>query len=227
MKDIKVRFNYDMSTFEENVKKLIDDIQSETVELIKNAAVVFANAAAKWTPPRKNGSPSMTIEKEKYLRPYYVLSVLIQGGYEGVGASEIDKAQFKNGMKFKILNTKHNRQKNAPAYAYCKTKGELNRLRKIKNRGLAKAMWGKSLDSIGMNVPIGIQRLLNKSPNLESLPYSHTELEKEEDSVAVTIENRAENIEKYAKPAEAYGYKKVQQELRHRLAALARKERKL
>ena len=88
LKDVKIKFNYSLESFEENVKKLMTDIQEETVDIIKNSAVVFANAAAKWTPPRKGDDPSMTIEKEKYLRPYYVLSVLIQGGYAGVGTRE-------------------------------------------------------------------------------------------------------------------------------------------
>ena len=227
MKDIKVKLDFDTKDFEEKSKALMAEIKGESEEIVKHSAVVFANAAAKWTPPRKNGSLSLVIPNDKYMRPYAVLSILIQGGYDGLQATEIDKIQYQNGMKFKIYNTKKNKTSRAPAYAYCRTKGELKKLRRIANRGLAKAMWGKSLSQIGVNVPIGIQRLINKSPALAGLDYSTTEMHVEDDSVYVTIENRATDIEKYAAAAEAYGYRKVAAELKHRLAALAIKERDL
>ena len=223
MNNFKVRMKYDMKDFEEKARKLMDDINLEAQDIVKKSAVVFANAAAKWTPPRSGNSPSLTIPKEKYERPFVVLSALIAGQYQGLTATDIDKAQYRNGMKFKIYNTRKNKQERAPAYAYCRTKGELKKLRRIAHRGLAKVMWGKSLDTIGINVPIGIQRLINKSPALEGLSYSDTTFEAEGDKTSVTIKNSASDIEKYAKSAEKYGYDKAMLELKHRLTALAKK----
>ena len=223
----KVKMQYDMKDFEQKANKLVQDVMSESEEIVKHSAVVFANAAAKWTPPRKDGSMSLNIPKEKYERPFVVLSKLIAGEYDGLYATEIDRAQYQRGMKFKIYNTKKNKPERAPAFAYCKTKGELKRLRRIAHRGLAKVMWGKSLDQIGVNVPIGIQRLINKSPALETLDYSDTELTNEADKVSVTIKNSASDIEKYASAAERYGYDKAMSELQHRLAAIAKREQNI
>lgn len=224
MKDFRVRLDYDMKDFEKKAKALIDEINVESVDIMKNSAKVFANAAARYTPPKK-GESSMTIPKEKYLRPFVDLRVLVAGGCEGLTATEIDRAQLKRGMRYKIYNTKNRSMRKAPAYAYCKTKGDLKKLRQIKTRGLAKVMWGKSLDDIGIAVPPGIQRLISKSPDLGGLPYSETKLEQNGDTTTATIENKATNIERFAKRAEEYGYRIAMAELRHRLAALAAKQR--
>lgn len=222
MKDFKVKMKYDLHEFEKKAQELMNDISSQSEEILKRSTVAFVNAAAKWTPPRKNG-PSMTIPKEKYERPFVVLSKLIAGEYDGLTANEIDKIQFRNGMRFKIFNTRKHKETHAPAYAYCKTKGELKKLRRIAHRGLAKVMWGKSLDQIGMNVPIGIQRLINKSPALANLNYSSTEFNSEEGKATVTIKNDATDVEKYARNAEQYGYKSAMAYLRNALTALAKK----
>lgn len=106
MKDFKVRMKYDMKDFEEKAKKLMDDINLEAQDIVKKSAIVFANAAAKWTPPRKGGSPSLTIPKEKYERPFVVLSALIAEQYPGLTATDIDKAQFKKRNEVQDLQHK-------------------------------------------------------------------------------------------------------------------------
>lgn len=227
MRDFKIGMRYGMGDFEEKAKRLMDDISLESQDIIRRSAVVFANAAAKWTPPRRGGSPSMTIPKEKYERPFVLLGALVAGGYPGLAATDIDRAQLKRGMKFKVYSTKKHQQSKAPAFAYCRTKGELKRLRRIANRGLAKAMWGKSLATIGVNVPLGIQRLIGKSPALAGLDYSETALETRDAKVSVTITNSASDVEKYASAAERYGYDRAMAELRHRLAAIAKRGQKL
>ena len=228
MRDFKIGMRYGMGDFEEKAKRLMDDISLESQDIIRRSAVVFANAAAKWTPPRRGGSPSMTIPKEKYERPFVLLSALVAGGYPGLAATDIDRAQLKRGMKFKVYSTRKSQQQSkAPAFAYCKTKGELKRLRRIANRGLAKAMWGKSLATIGVNVPLGIQRLIGKSPALAGLDYSETALETRDAKVSVTITNSASDVEKYASAAERYGYDRAMAELRHRLAAIAKRGQRL
>lgn len=227
MRDFKIGMRYGMADFEEKAKRLMDDISLESQDIIRRTAVVFANAAAKWTPPRRGGSPSMVIPKEKYERPFALLSALVAGGYPGLAATDIDRAQLKRGMKFKVYNTKRHKQSKAPAFAYCRTKGELKRLRRIATRGLAKAMWGKSLATIGANVPLGIQRLIGKSPALAGLDYSETALETHGAKVSVTITNSASDVEKYASAAERYGYDRAMAELRHRLAAIAKRGQRL
>ena len=79
MKDIKVKMNYDVSDFEEKAKKLMENIREESPEILKRTVVVFANAAARFTPPL-NGNKN-TIPKEKYYRPFVNLLGLVQGKY--------------------------------------------------------------------------------------------------------------------------------------------------
>lgn len=71
--------DYDVSEFEEKANKLMDDIRAESPEILKRTVVVFANAAARFTPPL-NGNKN-TIPKEKYYRPYVSLLGLVQGKY--------------------------------------------------------------------------------------------------------------------------------------------------
>ena len=87
--DFRVRMGYGMGDFEEKAKRLMDDISLESQDIVRRSAVVFANAAAKWTPPRRGGSPSMTIPKEKYERPFVLLSVLVAVGQMGKAQSVI------------------------------------------------------------------------------------------------------------------------------------------
>ena len=71
--------DYDISDFEEKAKKLMENIREESPEILKRTIVVFANAAARYTPPL-NGN-KMTIPKEKYYRPFVSLRGLINGQY--------------------------------------------------------------------------------------------------------------------------------------------------
>ncbi len=215
----KVNFKYDLSSFNENVKRVIADIREETGEILKKSAVVFVNAAAKQTPPDIH---SYTIKKERYERAFYVLIRLVRGGYHRVHATEEDREMLKQGMVYKVVDSRTRK-----AVGYCKTKQELKKLRRIETRGLSKVMWGKSLSEIGLPIPIGIQRLMNKSPLLKSLPYSKTSFYKQEESQTVEVTNKASKIENFGRSAEAAGQRAVARELRWRLKAIADKERKI
>ena len=144
-------------------------------------------------------------------------------------ATQIDLGQLKRGMVYKVFNTKRqSKMERAPAFGYCKTKYDLERMRRIKHRGLAKAMWGKSLNQIGLQIPLHIQRLMShaNSPALEELNYSSTKLTEDPaaDTVTVEVENKAENIERYAEVARNRAYEIAWIELQHRLSAIANKE---
>ena len=226
MKDFKVKIDYNTTEFVDKTDKLIEEIKEQSKDILKRSALVFANAAAKYTPPMK-GNGSMNIPNEKYLRPYVYLKDLVEGNIDGMSATEIDKHQLRNGMKYKILNDKNGNYRRAPAFAYCRTASDLKKLRRIKTRGLAKAMWGASLTNIGVNIPVGIQRLINKSPDIGGLPYSKTTMGEDQSGCWVTVENMAKNISNYAMNAERKGFDVAMKELRFRLAAIANKERKV
>ncbi len=221
MKDIKVKFNYDTSDFEQKAKEAAKEIREDTLETVKYCAKVFANAAAKYTPPSIGKS---SIEKKYYERPYLVLIRLLRGGYGKYKATEEDREQFNNGMVYKVLDTRKGR---STTFAYCKTKGQLKQLRRIANRGLSRVMWGKNLEDINVNVPAVITRLIGKSQNLERLDFNENKLINDGDAVGVEIENKVANVERYARFAEKKGYDKVRSALAVRLRIIAEKQKNL
>lgn len=221
MRDVKVKFSYDMSDFEQKANQAAKDIKDDTVETVKYCANVFSNAAAKYTPPSIGKN---SIEKKYYERPFLVLIRLIRGGYAGKTASEEDREQYKNGMVYKVLDT---RKGKSDTFAYCRTKGQLRQLRRIANRGLSRVMWGKDLEEIGVKVPAAITRLIGKSPNLTKLDFNDNRMETNDDVVEVEIENDVANIERYARFAEKKGYDKVRSALAVRLKIIAEKQRNL
>jgi hypothetical protein len=225
MKDVKVKFDYSLSDFVEKANKVISDTQKESVNIIKQCASAFANGAQKFSPPciGKN-----SIEKKFYERPFLVLLRLIRGGYAGMSASQDDIQQFRNGMIYKVLNTKSPlTYRSNVAFGYCKTKGQLKKMCRIENRGLGRVMWGKNLDEIGVNVPSTIQRLLNKSRNLNSLDFNKNTLIENNDSVSVEIENKASYFERWGRFAEKKGYENANKTLKIRLRLIAERHKEL
>ena len=225
MKQIKCKFDYDLKDFVAKANKVIKDTQEESVDIIKQCATAFANGAQKFSPPciGKN-----SIEKKYYQRPFLVLIRLIRGGYAGMTANQEDIQQFRNGMIYKVLDTKSPlKYKSNVAFGYCKTKGQLKKMCKIENRGLGRVMWGKNLDEIGVNVPSTIQRLINKSRNLNSLDFNKNTLTETDSSVSVEIENKASYSERWGRFAEQKGYQNAQKTLGIRLRLIAQRNKEL
>ena len=222
MNDYNIKLKFDTEDLDKKIEQVVERTREHAIETLRHSAKVFANAAAKHTMPNKG---YLTIPKAKYNRPYVNLRALVAGKIQGLRATEIDLGQLKNGMMFKIFNTrKTSNLRRAPVYKYCRSKEELVTLRRIENRGLAKVMWGKSLEQIGSNVPVAIQRLISKSPHLGSLDLSRTSFEEKDNEISVVIENKAYDIERYADYARNEGYKAALNEMKHRLAAEMRKE---
>ena len=63
-------------------------------------------------------------------------------GYAKFKATDDDKAAFKQGKVYKVVNTKAG-AKPGQTFAYCKTKQEVKRAKKIETRGLSRVMWRK------------------------------------------------------------------------------------
>lgn len=225
MKDVRVRFDYNMSDFVKKANEFIKDAQNESVKIVQACASAFANGAQKFTPPSIGKN---SIEKKYYQRPFLVLIRLIRGGYAGMAASQEDIQQFRNGMIYKVLDTRYpNKKRSNVAFGYCKTKGQLKKLCKIETRGLSRVMWGKSLEDIGVKVPTTIQRLLRKSPKLAGLNFNKNKIIEQNDTVTAEIENDVARIERYGKMAEQAGYVNAQKALRVQLRLLAERNKNL
>ena len=219
-----INFTYDLDSMKQNIEAIMDDLNAKSIENLKYAAKVYANAAAKNTYPAPLGKP--TIEKKFYERPWYFLPKLIKGEY-GVQPSQIDLAQYKKGMLYKILNTKGRSRKSNIAYAYCKTPADLKRLIHIDTRGLARVMWGKNLEQIGVDVPVEITRLMNKAKKLQALPYNTNTLVSENDVHTASLTNNASNIDSAGKEAEKRADYVTSKALNTKMAKEAEKERQI
>ena len=88
------------------------------------------------------------------------------------------------------------------------------KIAKIETRGLMKTMWGKNFDKADMPVPVALQRLLAKSPQLRPLPYNDVKMDVKDGIAEVEIENKATNIENVSKLAEAHGYRAAEKTLK-------------
>ena len=225
MKNVKIKFDFSMTDFIKKANEVIKEAKEESVKIVQACAAAFANGAAKFTPPSIGKN---SIEKKYYERPFVVLLRLIRGGYAGMAATEEDKQQFRNGMIYKVLDTRYpNKRKSNIAFGYCKTKGQLKKMCKIETRGLSRVMWGKSLEEIGVKVPNAILRLLRKSPKLQSLDFNNNKIVAQGDSVAVEIENDVARIERYGKFAEKKGYTNAEKALKVQLRLLAERQKEL
>lgn len=215
-----IKFDYDLSEFEKNVNQFMIEAQSRTKEILVNVAPDFSSNAAKYTPPNMGKG---SIEKKYYTRPILLLTKLIAGGYDGLTANAEDREQLKKKMKFKVLYTKSGIKKGT-AFAYTKTMAQAKKAAKIINRGLSRVMWGKDLQSIGSNVPASLQRLIRKCPGLSNLNFNKVSIRSENDETSVVVENDVKNVERYAKIAEKYGYKKVSSSIMREMKKIAEKK---
>lgn len=140
-KSIKV--NWDQTQFEKKAEKYIKEIPDELKNILVQTAPEFSKAASKYTPPNIG---RQSIQKKYFERPVLVLARLINGGYAKQKATEQDKEALKAGKLYKVLYTKAGAKK-GQAFAYCKTKAEIKRARKIETRGLSRVMWRKRFTS--------------------------------------------------------------------------------
>jgi hypothetical protein len=136
-----IKFDWDQSEFEQNVKKLLAEIPEKVEDILIKTAPEFSKAAAKYTPPNMGKN---SIDKKYYTRPVFALLSLIKGYYKGQKATPEDIKAFRSGMKYKILDTKAGVTK-GKAYAYCKNKGEIKKLAQISTRGISRIMWRKRI----------------------------------------------------------------------------------
>lgn len=112
----------------------------------------FAEVAAKYSPPNIGKA---TIDEKYYYRPIYKLEDLAKGlcrteRGKRLYATKEDYAALRNGMKFKVMNTKHGVRRGT-VYAYAKGINEAKRLSRIQNRGLTKYSWGSILNTFTTN----------------------------------------------------------------------------
>lgn len=136
-----IKFHWDTAEYEANLKKLQDQLPGKLNDILVKTSPEFVKAAVKYTPPNIGKN---SIEKRFYERPVLNLLKLIRGEYHDYKPSREDGLQFRNGMRFKVINTKHGVKKGT-AFAYCKTISAAKKSQKIATRGLARVMWRQRL----------------------------------------------------------------------------------
>lgn len=192
----------DTSEYDANMEAYLKELGDFAQDALKKAASAFAHFAARYTPPDIGQDK---IKKERYYRPIYNLRELIDSGK----AIPLDRIQYSKGKRWKVMD-----DRNHKILAYTSSQSEAKRIAKIETRGLMKTMWGKNMDRADMKVPVAIQRLVAKSPQLRPLPYNNVKMEMKDGIAEVEIENKATNIEKVSKMAEAHGYRSAEKTLK-------------
>lgn len=213
-----IRFKYDMSDFEKNVQKFVNDAVNETRDILVKTTPSFVTTALRYTPPNLG---TYVIERRFYYRPILNLIKLVRGEYHGYYGTKEDAYELKyNKMKFKVLNTKKGVRKNT-AFGYARSVAEAKKMSRIANRGLSRVMWGTDLPSIGAKVPVSLARLVSKSPNVIKYPLNNVTLYSKNDTQGVEIVNAVKGIERYAYQAELKGYNRMYQVLMKELKNIA------
>ena len=137
-----IHFNYDMTEFKKNVEKFISEAKDKSKAIVLAAVPEFIKTASKFTPPNIGRN---SIEKKYYTRPILDLIKLVRGQYDNFRATEEDRQQLKNKMKFKVVYTKAGIKKNT-AFAYTKSMALAKKAAKIANRGISRVMWRKKFN---------------------------------------------------------------------------------
>lgn len=182
----------DTTVLMQKAQAMSNDLTKMMPDIVKAATSSFASAAAINTGPDPG---SRTIPARLYRRPVISLKALMKGKEKhGLTPTEIDIVQFKNGMRYKVLNTKGKSIKSNVAYAYCKTAEQAKALSFISTRGLARVSWGTDLPSIGVRIPNAIQRLMSKAEKLNSLNFNEVILKNQDDICFTEVANKSEGI---------------------------------
>lgn len=181
----------------ENVRKAFDMVKKRAVHEIPNEALTesastFSNYAAVRSNPG-HGNFRMyngAAEKRRVMeRPVLKLSDLIRGKISSTRVTPQDEEAYKNGFKWKVVNTKEKGQK---AFAYTKSLSEANVAKKIKSRGLLRAAWGINLLRVGGQIPRAIRNVISANPDIEKYSsVNDVRIQTENAGKYIVLENRA------------------------------------
>ena len=199
---------------QDRISKEIDLlIWNKCKELSIGVARVFAQTAAKFTPPNMGKA---YIENRFYYRPVQELKKLAKGEYAHYHATKADYAALRAGYKFRVLNTKYKAHKKNDVVAYTKGINEAKRVSRIKNRGLSRYSWGNAINNavddlsqlqqyggkgykqIYGDLPPIFHRLLKKSPNIAKYQFGRVETNPDGDKgFEITFINKLAQIQRY------------------------------
>jgi hypothetical protein len=201
-----------------NIERVLGMVREELPRILRMAATTFARYAAKASFPLK-------ITKSMQRRPMRLLSKIIKGKSD-VEATAQDIAQWKNGMKWKVFNTKGNRRlSQGIPFAYTRTREEALKAAKIANRGLAKSMWGANLGAVGAEIPQNIKKILGDSPNLSNLKHFNENREMQSATeTSIDIKNKATAVERAAAAGAEVGSKAALNTVQHQVDNLLRSQ---
>ena len=189
-----------------------------TAPIVQSLVRTFAVEASKYTPPgtktKKLGSAY--IGKEYYYRPIQQFKLLHQGAYPGFHMTKKDYQMWRNGYKFRVLNTKY-RIRKGTVYAYCKGINEAKRVARIQNRGLAKYSWGSMIENFSSvkttndgwgfyqtELPPVFHRLAKQSPNIARTKWGFVSSDAtgiKNGNLSFTMRNNLTEIQRYGQIA--------------------------
>lgn len=195
--DVKV----DLKLLDKKVEQANKAIQDNLPKITSKGATSYADNAQKYMPPKIGGAWSKTIPNKMYNRKISSIKDIFEkiknkskptGDVKGKNhdfLSMLGQKLRRDKIKFYVKG----RLKNKTHYWFAKTKSAARKFTRIFNRGLIKVMFGANL---AQNKPKSIEKLLDKSPNLNKFAVSLNpinRLNKAKEST-ITVTNKANDI---------------------------------
>lgn len=156
-----------------NLKRKIAKFQAELAvdskDILGQASIKGAESAAKFCPPKKDGSWNKSIKATDYKRPIYNILYLLKNSKFKKFSTEL-RQKFNQGFRYFIYKDVRKRQKRWYTKTYRQGKSKYGR---IKYRGFMKIMYGLQLLNHGYKSNL-FSNLLKKSPSLNNLSTYNT-----------------------------------------------------
>lgn len=192
-----LKFTFDDSTFIKNVQEVSDRLHQQMAETIKEMTKTFTNVAAEYTPPFKKGSM-----REKRVAKQFIMRKIVDlstGSYvNDSGAYELDKTDkiqlYGKKLRYKVIFDKKGlARRKSDQSIYTKSLSAAKELARVHNRGLARAMWGKNIGTIGKAFGAAISDAL-KAMGSSSSDFNRITFREDENIVEVEIDNGANSV---------------------------------
>jgi len=175
--DLKLEMQID--DFERRLREVEKLTDEEVAKTVKAGAASFAIVAARYTPP---GVGSQSIPDQFYqdgliwngvdkITPggrRLIVDLLVCARSSSRWSSWAGHL-LREGFYYFVTSGKHKSLKSRKFRHPCRTLEEAHRYAHLSNRGLLRAAWGLSFQSIGMRMPNGFSSLIAKRPALSGL----------------------------------------------------------
>ena len=186
------KLDFELKSLRENLSKMREDDKSTVLKALKAGAIVFANAAAKHTPPDmgKNIDPLRYIDgvvitagsNHKPRGRRIIIDLLASVRESRSPFRSVHGQLLKQGWKYIVFARGRKR-------ILCKDLSEAQRYAHLSYRGLMRAAWGLDLPALGGKLPPAFAKLITARNKLMT-QAGRNQVRMDSDNFKITIENR-------------------------------------